>query len=190
MRRFGAGPAMPLGLLAALMLAGAVHIVSLLAMPFLATENAFARVARLAPENAATVLPPAGRPEDPLPGRDPSAATAVCRYDLGRGPVRVTAAPGDALYAALSLHSRTGVAFYGLDDRAGNEGRLEVVLMTAAQLAQASAQDPPGAPIRDVRVQAPEPLGFVSFDVLPRIGGYDAARAVLGSMRCAVERQP
>ena len=188
--RSNSGPVAGLALLAVAMLAGAVHIVSLLAMPFLATENAYARLARLAPESAVTVLPPAGRPEDPLPGRDPAAATAVCRYDLGRGPLRVTAALGEGLYAALSLHSRTGVAFYGLNDRAENDGRMELVVMTAAQLAGAISQESPGAPVRDVRVQAPEPLGFVSFDVLPRIGGYDAALAGLGSMRCEVERQP
>ena len=186
----GRGIAMALGLLAAAMLAGVVHIASLIAMPALAPDDAYARIARIAPEGSVTVLPRAGNVADPLPGRDPSAATALCRYDLGHGPIRVTAALGEGLYAALSLHGRTGVAYYGLNDRAGNEGRLELVVMTAAQLAQASAREAPDAPTRDVRVQAPGPLGFVSFDVLPRIGGYPAAVAALGSMRCQLEREP
>ena len=190
MRPTGRGIATALGILAAAMLAGVVHIASLLAMPALAPDAAYARIVRIAPEDAPTVLPRAGGQDDPLPGRDPSAAAAVCHYDLGRGPLRVTAALGDGLYAALSLHGRTGVVFYGLNDRAGNDGRLELVVMTAAQLGEAAAREAPDTPIRDVRVQAPESLGFVSFDVLPRIGGYGAAVTALGSMRCQVERQP
>ena len=172
------------------MLAGVVHIASLIAMPTIAPDDGYARIARVAREGAVTVLPQAGRADDPVPGRDPSAGTAVCRYDLARGPLRVSAALGESLYAALSFHSRTGVAFYGLDDRAGNDGRMELVVMTAAQLADASARESPGTPIRDVRVEAPGPLGFVTFDVLPRIGGYPAAVAALGSMRCEIQRQP
>ena len=186
----GRGIAAVLSVSGVLMLAGVVHIVSLLAMPAVAPDDAYARVARIAPEDVVTILPRAGGPGDPVRGRDPSTATAVCRYNLGRGPLRVSAALGGQLYAALSLHGRASLVFYGLNDRAGNNGHLDLVVMTAAQITAAAARDTPDAPVRDVRVMAPEPQGFVTFDVLPRIGGYPAAVEGLASMRCEVERQP
>ena len=129
-------------------------------------------------------------PGDPLPGRDPSLATAICRYDLGRGPLRVSAAVGSARFMALSIHSRTGLAFYGLNDRAGNDGKLDLVLMTPAQLDRAVAADVEDAPVRDVRVVAPEDEGFITLDALSRIDGYAESEEDLASMSCKVERQP
>ena len=87
----------------------------------------------------------------------------------------------------MSLHSRSGIAFYALDDRSADDGRLELVVMTPDQLAAAALADTRDQPIRDVRVVAPERQGFVGFDVLPRIGGYDQAQRALASMGCRVE---
>lgn len=176
-----------LTLLAIAMVAGIVHIASLLLMPRVAPDDAFARVSAIAPRNVVTVLPRAASPGDPLPGRDPSVATAVCRYDLDGGPLRVSAALGDQDFVALTLHARSGIAYYGLTDRAGNDGRLDLVVMTSAQREAAEAQDSADKPMRDVRVVAPESRGFVTFDVLPRVGGYAHAARDLGSMSCRVE---
>ena len=173
-------------LLAIAMVAGVVHIASLLLVPRVAPDDAFARLSAFAPSGTVRVLPPAASAADPLPGRDPSIATAVCLYDLDGGPLRVSAALEGQDFVALTLHARSGVAFYGLTDRAGNEGRLDLVLMTAAQRDAAAARDNADGPVRDVRVVAPESRGFVSFDVLPRTGGVTPERA-LASMSCRVE---
>lgn len=192
-RRSGAvgqrGVAAVLMLVAVLMTAGIVHIASLLLVPRVAPDDAFARLSAVAPEGVSRILPRAGSPGDPMPDRDPSLATAICRYNLSRGPLQVSAALGDAAFSALTVHSRSGVAFYGLNDRAGDEGRLEFVVMTPDQIAEAQAHDVPGSPVRDVRVLAREAEGFVALDVLPRIGGYARAERDLGSMRCRVEPQ-
>ena len=179
-----------LGAAAILMVAAAVHIVSIVLLPLVAPEDAFARIAAFAPAASVRVLPRASMPGDPLPGRDPSLATAICRYDLERGPLRVSAAVGSARFMALAIHSRTGLAFYGLNDRAGNDGKLDLVLMTPAQLDRAVAADVEDAPVRDVRVVAPENEGFVTLDVLSRTGGYANSEQDLASMSCKVERQP
>ncbi len=176
-----------LTLLAILLVAGVVHIASLLIVPRVAPDDAFARLAAATPEGSVSVLPPGGSPGAALPDRDPSLAAAVCRYDLDRGPLRVSAALGDEAFVALTLHARSGVAFYGLNDRAGNEGRLELVVMTARQFDDAQAKDTPDVPLRDVRVVAPQRQGFVLFDVIPRIGGDAEARRALASMSCRVE---
>lgn len=174
-------------LLAVVFVAGIVHIASLLLVPRVAPADAFARLAAAAPEGSVSVLPRGGSPEAVLPGRDPSVASAVCRYDLDRGPLRVSATLDDEAFVAVTLHARSGVAFYGLNDRAGNDGKLELVVMTAAQLDDAQSKDSPDAPVRDVRVVAPQRQGFVMFDVLPRIGGEAEARRALSSMSCRVD---
>ncbi len=174
-------------LLAILMVAGMVHIVSLLLVPRVAPDDAFARVSAFAPEGVVRTLPPAASAGDPLPGRDPALVAAVCRYDLGGGPLRVTAVLGDEDFVALTLHARSGVAFYGLSDRAANEGKLDLVIMTSGQREAAEARDPPDTPVRDVRVVAPESRGFVLFEVMPRIAGDGRAGRDLASIRCGVE---
>ncbi len=175
-------------LLAILAVGGIVHIVSVLAMPRLAPDDAYARVAAFAPVGGVRILPRAATTGDPLPDRDPSVATAVCRYDLDAGPLRVSAALGDQGFVGLALHARTGVTFFGLTDRAGNDDKLEFVVMTAAQKAAAEARDSAESPIRDVRVVAPDSRGFVTFDILPRVGGYARAERDLSSMSCRVDR--
>lgn len=174
-------------LLAILMVAGIVHIVSLLLVPMVAPDDAYARIAAVVPEGGVRSLPRAASAGDPLPDRDPALATAVCRYDLGAGPLRVSAALGDEGFVAVTLHARSGLAFYGLTDRAGNAGKLDLVVMTPEQRDEAAARDSADAPVRDVRVVAPEGRGFVSFDVLPRVGGYARAERDLASMSCRVE---
>ena len=173
-------------LLAIAMVAGIVHIASLLLLPRVAPDDAFARLSAFARPGTVRVLPPAASASDPLPGRDPTLATAICLYDLDDGPLRVSAALDDQDFVALTLHARSGVAFYGLTDRAGNDGRLDLVIMTAAQRDAAAARDGADGPVRDVRVVAPESRGFVGFDVMPRIGSATPERA-LGSMSCRVE---
>ncbi|RYB04936.1 DUF1254 domain-containing protein [Lichenibacterium ramalinae] len=175
-------------LVAIVMVAGVVHIASLLLLPRVAPEDAYARLAVFAAGDGLRVLPRAGLPGDPLPGRDPSVATAVCRYDLDRGPLRVSAAVDGRGFVALSLHSRSGIAFYGLDDRAENDGRLDFVLLTASQREAAQARDTAEGQTREVRVVAPEARGFILFDILPRLGSYAEAERGLASMRCSVER--
>ena len=176
-----------LTLLAILLVAGVVHVAALLIVPRVAPEDAFARLAAAVPENRVSVLPRAGSADAVWPDRDPALATAVCRYDLDHGPLRVMAALGDEAFAAMTLHARSGVAFYGLDDRSGNDGGIDLVVMTPAQLEEAQSRDAADTPVRDVRVVSPQRQGFVLFDVLPRIGDEAAAQRALASMSCRVE---
>lgn len=174
--------------LAVLMAGGIVHLASLLVAPEVAPDDAYRRLSRFAADGAVQPLPRAASAGDPLPARDPEVASAVCLYDLGRGPLRVSAAVGDAAFLSVSLHARSGAAFYGLTDRSGLDGRLDLVVMTGEQLEGAIARDSPDVPLRDVRVVAPETRGFVSFDVMARVGGYPEAARGLTSMACDVER--
>ncbi|HEX4765891.1 MAG TPA: hypothetical protein VH414_06395 [Lichenihabitans sp.] len=174
--------------LATLFVAGIVHLGSVLLVPRLATETAFARLSAAGQGTSVTPLPPASGAQSPVPFRDAALSSAVCRYDLSGGPLRVTAGVVHGDFTAVSFHSRTGRPFYGLTENSAVEGKIEVLLATAAQLARIEAADPGDEPIRDVRIAAPEDEGFVEFDVLPRVGGIASAERALASMSCKVER--
>ena len=72
--------------LGALVLAGLVHIVSILAVPWLSSQDAWSRLARNGEANRFTILPrgPAGK--SLLPFEDPRTFVAACHYDLQRRP--------------------------------------------------------------------------------------------------------
>lgn len=174
--------------LAILFVGAVVHIVSILILPRTATRDAFAQVAQAAAPNRMQTLPKPRPGQDALAFRDPALASAVCRYDLEDGPLRVDAAVADAAFVSVSFHSRFGVPFYALNDRASNEGKIEVLLMSPSQLEKAEAADSEDGPVREVRVTSPTTEGFVLFDVMARVGGYAASEQALKSVGCKVER--
>ena len=180
---------LPAGLwgLATIFVAGIVHLGSVLLVPRLATETAFVRLSSAGRAASVVALPPASGAQSPVPFRDAALSSAVCRYDLSAGPVRVTAAVVDGDFTAVSFHSRAGRPFYGLTETSAVDGKIEVLLVTAAQLARIEAADSGDEPIRDVRIAAPEDEGFVEFDVLPRVGGAASAARALTSVGCKVE---
>ncbi len=61
-----------LPILAGLVLGGIVHIVTTLAMPQLALDNAFVRLSKLGPANSAQFLPDATPEEAIIPRADPA----------------------------------------------------------------------------------------------------------------------
>jgi len=149
-----------LATLCGLVLAVAVHIVIVLALPRYAEQDAFSRLRdTLTADNAQLVSAPGAGPTW-LPRPDPAVAVAACAFDLEDGPVRVSAKTGP-LFQSISLHAKGGGVFYALTDRAAVNGTLELVVMTRRQLDEALAQDDETDPSRDVRVVAPGREGLV-----------------------------
>ena len=78
-----------LWLLGGLLLGGIVHLATVLLLPRTATQDAYTRLSATAPANGIMALP-APTPDDALlPFMDPAFATAVCRYDLAAGPLKL-----------------------------------------------------------------------------------------------------
>lgn len=122
-----------LGLAFILVLAGIVHLTSVLAMPMLATNNAFARLSRIAPVNGMALLPDPSPASMTLPLTDPAFVSAVCLYDLADHPLKVRV-PATSDYTSVSFYTARGVAFYALNDQAA--GRvIELDLLSPAQRA-------------------------------------------------------
>jgi uncharacterized membrane protein len=177
--------ALALFAVATLLVAAIVHIVVVLTTPRVATRDAYARLAARGRVNETVALPPAQPGERLLPYADPAVATAFCLYDLSAGPIRVRAPIGRA-FASISFHSRHGVAFYALTDRAGGRGVMEAVLATPDDVRAMAARDDEESPSRDLRIAAPDPRGFVMvrvFSELPSL--YPDAEADALRLSCA-----
>ncbi len=174
-------------LVAATLITGAlVHFVLILAMPLVAERDAYSRLALMGPVGATIALPPPGPGERGFRYEDPAIASAFCRFDLTNGPVRVTEPLGRAGFASLSFHSRRGAVFYALTDRAATHGRMEAVIVTAAQLRALVAQDDEDDPSEDLRVVSPTLEGFVltrAFGETPSL--YAKAAEQAKSLVCA-----
>jgi uncharacterized membrane protein len=172
--------------------AGIVHIVSVLAMPAVAPQDALTRLATVAPAGDGVVLlPPASPGREIMPYEDPSVALGFCRFDLSKGLYRVrTNIDGEHLIA-LSFHTRSGRVFYATTDRSALRGKIDVAIVTAAQQEALEANDPEDEPVAELRLLASAATGFVLVRALAeRASELPRAEARVTSVTCAPERPP
>ncbi len=177
-------------LAATVILAILVHLVVVLLAPYVANRDAFARIARPAALNETVLLPRASPAEKTLPYGDPAVAMAFCRYDLASGPIRVQA-PAGRSFSSISFHTRRGLTFYALTDRAATHGVVDVVLGTPAEVRALAAHDDDESPLRDLRVAAPAREGYVFVRVFSEFPSlYPEAEVEAKRLTCKPEPVP
>lgn len=174
--------------LGVLFVAGLVHLVSILAMPALAPDDAFTRLSALARAGQLVLLP------RPLPGHeltpyeDPALAQAVCLFDLSRGPMHVHAEADHDGFLTLSFRSRNGRVFYALTDQAAAHGQIDIRVLTSAQLEAVEAEDDEDNPPQELRLVAPQMRGFVLINALAaHPSERAAAEARVTAVSCSAE---
>lgn len=100
-----------------------VHITSTLLVPHFATNNAAQKLIADLPANRMRVLPAASPSAQPLPFMSPDVRYAVCRFDIGAGPVAISALLPDKGWS-LALYTPEGDSFYAVP--APDSRRVEV----------------------------------------------------------------
>ncbi|MBN9023355.1 MAG: DUF1254 domain-containing protein [Rhizobiales bacterium] len=167
-----------------LMLAGIIHIVTVLSVPYFATNDAWAEMQRFGRAGTFHVLPLAEAGSEPLTGLDPRLLQAVCRFTLEDGPVRITGSmPSD--FWSIAIFDRRGRNAYSINDRAADGVDLDLAVITPVQMAQLR-QDPSEAMDSAIVIELPISEGMALLRVfvadesmLPR------ARAALETADCA-----
>ena len=174
---------MVLWLLGTLLLGGIVHLATVLLLPNLATQDAYARVSAIAPVNAVVPLPPPTPENAIMPFMDPAFAVSVCRYDLSRGALKFTV-PISQAYTSVSFYTRGDVAYYAINDRAAGRRVIELDLMTVAQRADLPENEDITRADRLI-VTSPTTRGLIVIRALtPEAGWTPAARNALAAARC------
>jgi uncharacterized membrane protein len=174
---------MALWLVGALLLGGIVHLATVLLLPRMATQDAYARVSAMAPVNAVTPVPPPTPEKAVMPFMDPAFAVSVCRYDLSRGPLKFSV-PISPAYTSVSFYTSSDVAYYAINDRAAGRRVIELDLMTARQRAELPENEDITAADRLI-VASPTTAGLIMIRALvPENGGAPAARNALAAAQC------
>jgi uncharacterized membrane protein len=169
-------------------LAAIVHLASMLLMPRLAERDAYARIVAAAPGQRFTVLPRAMPAASPLPFTDPAATLAACVFDLSDGPVRIRVNTGE-VFLSMALHQAGGGVFYAITDRSANRGLIDMLLLTQAQFDAIAFRDEDDEPIRELRIVAPKPRGFVVVRSIAAVPSQrSAAEALAARATCAKEK--
>ncbi len=175
-----------LTVLAGLLLGGVVHLVSVLALPYISSQDAYSRLARITPINAVTALPPADPDHAPIPFLDPAFANAICRYDLSSGPIKL-AVPVSQAYTSVSFYTNNDIAYYAINDRSAGRKVIELDLMTEAQHAAVPEDEEITAADRLI-VDSPTATGLIVLKALAADPGLMAqAQASLAAATCKVQ---
>jgi uncharacterized membrane protein len=165
------------------LLGGIVHLATVIILPRTATQDAYSRLARIAPVNTVTALP-APKPENAtMPFMDPAFASAVCRYDLSQGPMKLTV-PVSLAYTSVSFYTRYDVAYYAINDRAAGRRIIELELMTVEQHNQMPEDEDITAADRLI-VESPTITGLIAIRALaPEPGLMPMAQGTIASAQC------
>lgn len=175
-----------LWLFAGLILGGVVHLATILLLPRTATRDAYARLEPITPVNAFKLLPAPQPDQAVIPFMDPAFATAVCRYDLSRGSLKLTA-PVSQAYTSVTFYTRSGIAFYAINDRAAGRRTVELDLMTPAQHEALPTEEDVTAADRLI-VESPTPAGLIVVRALiPEPALQPMANAAVSAAQCRGE---
>jgi uncharacterized membrane protein len=170
-------------ILLGLVLGAIVHLVTIMALPRTATQDAYSRLAPIAPVNRVAAIPPPTPEAAVMPFMDPAFAAGVCRYDLTAGPLKFTAPIGLA-YTSVSFYTRRDIAFYAINDRAAGRRTIELDLMTPEQHADMPEEEDVTAADRLI-VESPTATGLIVIRALaPEPGLMTMARNVIAGAQC------
>lgn len=166
-----------------------VHLVSVLALPRIATQDAYSRLTPMTRVNAVTQLPLADPNNSPMPFMDPAFALAICRYDLSSGPIKLTV-PVSQAYTSVSFYTRNEIAYYAINDRSAGRKVIELDLMTEAQHNELPEDEEVTAADRLI-IDSPTTTGLILMKALaPEPGLMQQAQGSLQAASCGPQTEP
>ena len=116
------------------MAAGAIHIGAILLVPCFAEGDGWSRLAAASPATTASPKFPSSA-EGGVAGLDPLFVNGACRLDLGEAPAGITVDARDRFWS-VALYDPSGAILFSLNDRTAVEGRLDMIVVNAAQNAK------------------------------------------------------
>lgn len=174
-------------ILGGMLLGGIVHLATVIILPRTATQDAYARLTPIVPVNTVVALPAPTPEKAVMPFMDPAFASAVCRYDLSQGPLKLTV-PVNPGYTSVSFYTRYDVAYYAINDRAAGRRIIELDLMTTAQHDQVPEDEEVTAADRLI-VESPTLTGLIAIRALaPEPGLMRVAESTVAASKCSTQQ--
>jgi uncharacterized membrane protein len=119
-----------------LLLAGAIHICTILLVPIFAKEDGWSRLAPYAGESRFAEITDAGTSgAKGVAGLDPLFVNGACRINLADAPVGLTVDASDRFWS-VALYNPKGEIVFSLNDRTAVEGRLDMLVVSPVQHAE------------------------------------------------------
>jgi uncharacterized membrane protein len=175
-------------IIAGVLLGLIVHLVSVLALPRIATQDAYSRLTPITKLNAVSVLPAADPSNTLMPFLDPAFAVAVCRYDLSSGSIKLTV-PVSQAYTSVSFYTRNELAYYAINDRSAGKKVIELDLMTEAQHNDLPEDEDVTAADRLI-IDSPTTTGLIVMKALEAEPGLmPQAQASLAASKCNLQTE-
>ncbi|MDP2298676.1 MAG: DUF1254 domain-containing protein [Pseudolabrys sp.] len=170
-------------LLGGALLGGVVHLATVIILPRTATQDAYSRLEPIVPVNSVVALPAPSPDAAAMPFMDPAFVTAVCRYDLSKGPIKLSV-PVSLAYTSVSFYTRYDIAYYAINDRAAGRRVIELDLMTVAQRNDMPDDEDITAADRLI-VESPTETGLIAIRALaPEPGLIPLMQGTLAAARC------
>lgn len=180
-------------IIATVLVAAIVHLVSVLLMPQVAPRDALTRLSDAAKDSGGGVamLNRAAPGGEIVPFQDPALAEGVCVYDLANGLLRVRATVDGDNFLGLSFHGGAGRIFHAMTDRSAIKGKIDIVVGDASQIDALESEDSDDAPAQEIRVTAPSRRGFVLIrSFVRRPSDRDRAEQRVRAVQCETFSPP
>lgn len=120
-------------LLLGLVGAALVHIAVLLMVPHYSERDAWAKLSAAAGYHQMVRVSADPGVEPLIAGIDPLFEAAACRFDLAGGPTHLQG-EGSVPFWSVSVYDRAGVNLYSFNDRTADQGVLDLLIVTPAQM--------------------------------------------------------
>ena len=117
------------------LLAGAIHICVILLVPALAKSDGWSRLVAFAGDERFAEIPISPAESTGAAGLDPLFVNGACRINLAEAPFGITVDARDRFWS-VALYDPRGAIDFSLNDRTAIEGRLDMIIVTAAQNAR------------------------------------------------------
>lgn len=161
--------------------AALLHIIIILAIPAYADRDAWTKINALGPTEFFHILPqnkPGG-----LVSANPFIRTAVCRFDIDKQPVRVTAS-GLAYYWSLSIFDPGANEIYSMNDRTATDRKLDVAIVTPLQMI-GFRKSLPESLTESVLIEFPGTTGYLVLRTVQPDASWELiVREFLGNASC------
>lgn len=160
-----------------------VHISSLLLIPLVSDNDAWARLSTTTKPGVFTIVDPESQIALSMRALDPNFVVGACQFSLENGPV-VLNGEGKTDFWSLSIFNKRGENLFSLNDRTNDNGVLNMAIVTSLQFIE--YKNELSADLQNsVFAQIDTKVGFVILRAfVPNASEYTKVKEFVSSSTC------